>query len=154
MSGLRRRLRGGISPAITTIILVLVAVAVGAAVYVFVSPMMHPTITKVELMSINAKTSADGKALVVTADVRNSGTVPVNITGVTVMEGNTALSLSWTPKTPYTLAPSGEVTLTGTATALSSALKGSDQLIVTVTYVDPSGVQKSETSIVTVQQVM
>ena len=116
--------------------------------------MMHPTITKVELMSINAKTSADGKALVVTADVRNSGTVPVNITGVTVMEGNTALSLSWTPKTPYMLAPSGEVTLTGTATALSSALKGSDQLIVTITYLDPSGVQKSETSIVTVQQVM
>ncbi len=147
-----RRFRKGISPAITAIILILAAVVVGTAVYVFVMPMTHPTVTKLDVMSIQARCSADGKTLVITIDVRNPGTVPVNITGITVKKGATALTLSWTPALPFTLMSNAETTLSGSGT-LTTALHDGDQLTVTVTYVGPNGVQKSVPMIATVHVV-
>lgn len=152
MRAVKNRFRRGISPAITAIILILAAVGAGVLVYVFVTPMLHPTVVKLDVMDIQARCSADGKTLVITIDVRNSGTVPVNITGITVKKGGTALTLTWTPTLPLTMASNSETTLSGSGT-LTTALHDGDQLTVTVTYVGPNGVQKSVPAIATVHMV-
>lgn len=152
MSVAKGRFRKGISPAITAIILILAAVGAGVLVYVFVSPMLHPTVVKLNVMDVQARCSGDGKTLVITIDVRNSGTVPVNITGITVKKGGTALKLTWIPTLPITMTSNSETTLSGSGT-LTTALHDGDQLTVIVTYVGPNGVQKSAPVIATVHMV-
>ena len=145
-----RSRRKAISPIIATLILIVITVVAGVMLYGFVSGFMAKTTSSTgavaQIVIDSASVSSSGSA---TISLTNTGTTPVTITQVNLLDPNTG-ALLVTFNSPSSSSPetvSGSTTTTFTASGIASGSMPSAGTPVLVQVVTSTG-SYAETSVV------
>jgi len=148
---MNKRLVKGISPIIAVLILIGIAIATGLVVWRFVGGASKPqTVVKLDVINKDAVTPPDGSELSWKVTVRNSGTVVLTISKITLEYGGKskdyAVNKNLSPGASYEFSfttTKGDLGVAGFAEGSTAKIK--------ITYSDPTGSTNSETEYVTIR---